>query len=389
MNLSSIINELGEDRNEYFNAVTPPIFQASNFAFPDIESFGKAFTDERSVFLYSRSNNPTTTILARKLAALDQAEDCLLFNSGAAAIYAGVMAHLKAGDHIVSVSDPYSSARQLFDHSLPRFNITVSYIDGRTISDWEGAIRSNTVLFYLESPNSWTYQLQPLQEIAALARARGIITFIDNTYCSPLYQPVITAGIDIAMQTATKYIGGHSDTLGGVLCGSKAMIKKIFDADFMTIGSGLQPFNAWLLLRGLRTLPMRLERIRQTTEKVVDFLDSHPLVERIIHPFHPDFEQYELARSQMKAAPGLVTIILQTRARRDIVRFCESLRHFLIAVSWGGHESLVIPRCTFIGEADYDPSQEAHRQIRLYLGLEDPDYLIDDLSQALHQVSGT
>lgn len=386
MDISNIINELGEDRELYFNAVAPPIWQASNFAFKTVEDFSKIAEDERQAYVYSRGINPTTDILRKKLAALDHAEDCLLFSSGAAAIFAGVFANVKAGDHIVSVKNPYSSAQKMFDAILPKFGVTVSYIDGKTIEEWENARQNNTVLFYLESPNSWTYELQPLAQIAQLAKKHNIVTFIDNTYCTPIYQNVIDIGIDIAMQTATKYIGGHSDTLGGVLCGSNAMMKKIFDTELMTIGSSLQPFNGWLLLRGLRTLPLRLERIHQTTQRIISFLDQHPAIEKIIFPFHPSFEQYELAKKQMKAALGLVTIILKKYDRSSIIHFCESLRHFLMAVSWGGHESLVIPRCTFIPEQDYNPDNEYHRHIRLYCGLEEPEYLIQDLEQALKTI---
>lgn len=381
--ISQIINETGEDRTQYFNAVAPPIWQTSNFAFTEVEKFAQAFEDESSAYLYSRNVNPTTDILRKKLAALEGAEDCLLFNSGAAAIFSGILAHLKSGDHIVSVRNPYSSAKKMFDAILPRFGVSVSYVDGKTIEDWENATQANTVLFYLESPNSWTYELQPLQEISVFAKAKKIVTFIDNTYCTPIYQNVMELGIDIAMQTATKYIGGHSDTLGGVLCGSKAMMQKIFDTEFRTIGSGLQPFNGWLLLRGLRTLPMRLERVNQTTQKVIGFLDKHEQVEKIIFPFHPSFDQYNLAKKQMKAAFGLATIVIKNKNRKAIATFCESLKHFLMAVSWGGYESLVIPRIAFIKKEHFEPQNETHRHIRLYFGLEDADCLMQDLDQAL------
>lgn len=387
MDVSNIINEIGEDREHYFNAVAPPIWQASNFAFEDVEQFSSIFQDERRAYIYSRGINPTTDILRKKLAALDGAEDCLLFNSGAAAIFAGVLANVKAGDHIISVKNPYSAAKKMFDDILPRFKVNVSYIEGKTIEDWENACQENTVLFYLESPNSWTYELQPIAAVVQLAKQRNILTFIDNTYCTPIYQNVISMGVDIAMQTATKYIGGHSDTLGGVLCGSNVMMKKIFETEYMTIGSALQPFNGWLLLRGLRTLPMRLERIQHTTKLMVDFLDQHPSVEKIIFPFHSSFEQYELAKQQMQAALGLVTIVLKNADRDAIVKFCESLKHFLMAVSWGGHESLVIPRCAFIKKENYNPLNENHRHIRLYFGLEDPQYLIKDLEQALQIIN--
>ncbi|HRF23160.1 MAG TPA: PLP-dependent transferase, partial [Chitinophagaceae bacterium] len=265
MELSKIINELGEDRELYFNAIAPPIMQTSNFAFRKVADLGKAFEDEMKGYLYSRGVNPTIDILRKKLAALDGAEDCLVFNNGAAAIFAGIFANIKSGDHIVSVRAPYTWVQRMFDVILPRFNVSTTYIDGKTIEEWQAATMPNTTFYYLESPNSWNYALQPIEEVAQFAKSKGITTLIDNSYCTPLYQKPIEMGIDITMQTATKYIGGHSDTLGGVLCGSHAMMKKIFDSEYLNIGSGMQPFNAWLMIRGLRTLPLRLERITKTT----------------------------------------------------------------------------------------------------------------------------
>jgi cystathionine beta-lyase/cystathionine gamma-synthase len=198
-----------------------------------------------------------------------------------------------------------------------------------------------------------------------------------------VYQRPIEMGIDLSMQTATKYIGGHSDVLGGVLSGSKAMIKKIFDSEYLNIGSGIQPFNAWLLIRGLRTLPARLDRISRTTKEVVKFLKDHPKIEGVLFPLDESFPQYDLAKQQMSGACGLLTFIVKTQKRKSIVKFCESLKHILMAVSWGGHESLVIPRCVGISEKDFDPANKEHRYVRMYVGMEDPEYLIADLQQAL------
>ena len=386
MDISQIINELGEDRELYFNAVSPPIYQTSNFAYKTVDALANAFENEFDVFLYSRGNNPTVDILRKKLAALDGAEDCLVFNNGAAATTAAVLSHMKAGDHAVCVRNPYTWVSKLFDNILKRYGVEVSYIDGREIANWEEAIRPNTTFFYLESPNSWDFALQPIAEVAALAKKHQITTLIDNSYCTPLYQRPIEMGIDMAMQTATKYIGGHSDTLGGVLSGSGAAIKKIFDSELMTLGSGIQPFNAWMLIRGLRTLPARLERIHHTTEKVIQFLLQRPEVERIIFPLHPSFPQYELAKQQMRGGAGLMTMVLATRERENIVRFCESLQHIMMAVSWGGHESLVIPKCAGIPKAEFNGDDQEHRYVRLYCGLEEPDYLINDLQQAFDKM---
>lgn len=382
MDISYIINELGEDRENYFNAISPPIMQTSNFAFKKVDDIRKAFEDEYSTFLYSRGINPTVDILRKKLAALDNAEDCLVFNSGAAAIFAAVLANVKAGDHIISVKDPYTWALKMFNDILPRFNISVTYIDGTSMENFENALLPNTTVIYLESPNSWTYALQDLSAVADLARSKNIITICDNSYCTPVYQRPIDHGIDLALQSATKYIGGHSDTVAGVLSGTSAMIKRIFTSEYMNIGSGIQPFNAWLLIRGLRTLPVRLERITSSTSKVLNFLKQHPRVESVIFPFDDHFPQLALAKKQMKDACGLLTFIVKTEDIHQIETFCESLKHILIAVSWGGHESLILPRCSSLPVSSFDAGNPLHCMIRLYVGLEDPQYLIQDLRQA-------
>ena len=384
--ISYILNELGEDRELYFNAIAPPIIQTSNFAFDKVDDLRKAFEDESSAYLYSRGINPTVDILRKKLAALDGAEDCLVFNSGAAAIFASVLANVKAGDNIVSVDKPYTWAQKMFNDILPRFNVTTTYIDGRNIENFERAILPNTSLIYLESPNSWDFALQDLKAVADLAKSESITTICDNSYCSPIYQKPIEFGIDMVLQSATKYIGGHSDTVAGVLSGSKEMIGKIFNSEYMNIGSGIQPFNAWLLIRGLRTLPMRLERITNSTQKVVSFLKQHPKVEQVIFSFDESFPQYELAKQQMKGACGLLSFIIMATDINQIEKFCESLQHILMAVSWGGHESLVIPKCASIKREEFDAGNKEHRMLRLYVGLEEPDYLIKDLEQALEKI---
>ncbi len=280
--ISYILNELGEEREEYFRAISPPIIQTSNFAFKKVEHLRAVLEDEGTDYLYSRGINPTVDILRQKLAALDGAEDCLVYNSGAAAIFAAVLANVKGGDHIVSVDEPYTWAQHMFDRILPRFGVTTTYIDGSRIENFERAILPNTTLIYLESPNSWFFDLQDLKAVSELARSENITTICDNSFCTPIYQKPIELGIDLAMQTATKYISGHSDTLGGILSGSSAMMKKIFDSEYLCIGSGIQPFNAWLLIRGLRTLPARLERISQSTRRVLEFLKKQKISTRTI-----------------------------------------------------------------------------------------------------------
>ena len=382
MDTSYIINEFAEDREDYFRAIAPPIMQTSNFAFKTVDELRKSFEDEYSTWLYSRGLNPTVEILRKKLAALDGAEDCLVFNSGAAAIFAAVLANVKSGDHIVSVRGVYAWARKMFEVVLPRFGVTHTYIDGTDINNFAEATLPNTTLYYLESPNSWTFELQDLKAVAQLAKQHNIITICDNSFCTPIYQRPCELGIDLSLQSATKYIGGHSDVVAGVLSGSRAMMERIFNSEYLNIGSGIQPFNAWLLIRGLRTLPARLERITQTTQKVIEFLQQHPLVEKVIFPFNDDFPQVTLAKQQMEGACGLVTIIMKADKVEDIELFCNSLKHILMAVSWGGHESLIIPGCSGRKREDFDKSDITHRMLRLYAGLEEPGYIINDLNQA-------
>lgn len=381
--LSYILNELGEDREQYFRAIAPPIMQTSNFAFKKVDELRKVFEDEYSNYLYSRGLNPTIDILRKKLAALDRAEDCLVFNSGSSAIFASVFANLQAGDHLVSVKKPYTWAQKMFDNALPRFGVSTTYVDGTNIENFERAILPNTKVIYLESPNSWDYALQDLRAVADLARAAGIVTICDNSYCSPLYQRPIEMGIDMVVQSATKYIGGHSDVVAGVLTGKHSMMKKIFDNELLNMGNGISPFNAWLLIRGLRTLPIRLERITQTTQKVIAHLKQHPDIDEVIFPFDTGFPQYDLARKQMTGACGLFTIVMKANKVDQVVTFCESLRHILMAVSWGGYESLVIPRCASVQPGDFDVANREHRMVRFYIGQEEAEYLIADIDQAL------
>ena len=386
MDVSYILNELGEERENYFNAVAPPIIQTSNFAFKKVDEMRRAFEDEASTYIYSRGNNPTLKILSEKLAALDGAEDCLVFNSGAGAIYAAVFANVKSGDHIISVDKPYSWAQKLFNDILPRFNVETTYVDGRETKNFENAIRPNTKIIYLETPNSWNFYLQDLKQVARLAIERNILTICDNSYCSPLYQRPIAYGIDLVLQSATKYIGGHSDVVAGVLCGTRKMINKIFNGEYMNIGIGAPPFNAWLLIRGLRTIKIRLEKISGTTPAIVNYLKQHEKVESVVFPFDKDFPQYELAKQQMNGACGLFSFTVKANTVERVEKFCEALQHILMAVSWGGYESLIIPGCASIKREEFDAKNKDHRTMRMYVGLEDAEYLIEDLERGFTMI---
>lgn len=376
-----IINQLAEEREKYFNAVAPPIIQTSNFAYPTVDEFAKAIHNEKDEHIYTRGNNPTVNILCQKMAALEGAEDCLMVGSGAAAITNSVMSQVSAGDQIISVKNPYTWAERLMTNILPRFDVQTTFVDGTKLENFENAYTENTKLIYLESPNSWTFELQDLKAIADFAKEKGITTVIDNSYCTALCQRPIDFGIDLVIYSATKYYNGHSDVVAGAVCGSKENITNIFHNEFMTFGNILAPQNAWLMLRSLRTLPIRLKQSSESTIKILEFLKNHPKIERIWYPFDENSPQFELAKKQMKMPMGMFTIALKNRSVKAIKKFCESLQYFLIAVSWGGHESLIMPKCAFVGEDDPQVSM-----IRFYIGLEDADVLLEDIEKGLDKL---
>ncbi|MFC2096711.1 aminotransferase class V-fold PLP-dependent enzyme [Bacteroidota bacterium] len=385
MDLSYIINQLGEERENYFNAVSPPIIQSSNFAYKSVKEFRKAIDNEKSNLIYSRGNNPTVNILQKKLAALEKTEEALVFGSGIAAISAAVLSQVKAGDHIISVKNPYSWTNTLFLDYLPGYNIECSMIDGTNPDNFENAIKENTKLIYLESPNSWTFELQDFEKVTAIAKKHNIITAVDNSYSSPLVQSPADYGIDIILHSASKYIGGHSDIVAGVLCSSKKIIEKIFYNEYLNLGGGISPFNAWLMIRGLRTLPIRLEKISDTTKKIINFLENHPKVEKLLYPFSKNFPQYELVKKQVKKEMGLFSLYLKTSNINEIEKFCNSLKIFLMAVSWGGHESLIFPACV-INQRKND-TRFPNNLIRMYIGLDEPESLIKDLESAFKSIN--
>jgi cystathionine beta-lyase/cystathionine gamma-synthase len=293
-----------------------------------------------------------------------------------------VLSQVNAGDHIVCVKKPYSWTNALMQRFLPRFGVEVTMVDGTDPDNYRHAIRPNTRLLYMESPNSFTFELQDIAAITALAREHNCSTIIDNSFASPLHQNPIKFGVDLVVHSCTKYIGGHSDAMGGVICGRRETINKIFEREFMTLGAVLSPQDAWLLLRGLRTLPVRMERIAATTRKVVAWLEQQPQVERILYPFLPSNPQYELAQRQMTNNSGQFSIALNTDDLKKVDRFCDSLQHFLMAASWGGHESLIYPAAASYNSGNYKSSLNFNL-VRFYIGLEDADYLIRDIEQAL------
>jgi len=388
--LSWILNHLGEERDRGFGAVAPPVVQSSIFAFPSVDAMRAGFRDEFAEHVYTRGNNPTVEILRRKIAALEGAEECLMFGSGAAAMSAAVIASLAAGDHAVCVARPYSWTRAVLQDLLGRFGTRVSFVDGTDVANFVDALRPETRLIVLESPNSMTFEQQDLAAVAAVARERGIRTICDNSHATPLNQSPIALGIDLVVHSATKYLNGHSDVVAGALCGSRAMLREVFRGPYMTLGAILSPHDAWLLLRGLRTLPVRMERIARTTREVIGFLEGHPGVRKVYAPHARDNPQLGLSEQQLRGASGLVSIELDTDDVRAVERFCDGLERFLMSVSWGGYESLAFPVCAvFPPDAPMRPAGGVPLNVvRLSIGLEEPRVLLADLEAAFARIRG-
>ncbi len=382
MDLSYILNELGEERANYFGGVTPPLMQSVNFCFQDVERLRNAIANEMDTPFYTRGHNPTVAILRKKLAALENAEECLVFSSGSGAIAAGIMSCVQSGDHVVSVQNPYSWTYKLLSNLLSRYGVSVTYVEGTVAANYAAAIRPETKLFLLESPNSMTFQLQDIAAVCSIARQHNITTMIDNSYSTPLNQQPIAMGVDIIVHSGTKYLNGHSDVVMGVLCSTRSRCEQIFKSEYMTLGGAVSPHDAWLMLRGLRTLPLRMERVGTTARTLVDFLASHPRIEKIFYPFYPSSPQYRLALQQMKAAAGQFSVLLKADTIEEVERFCNHLKRFLIATSWGGYESLIYPVCASYGSVNPTQTTLPWNFIRFYIGLEDPEVLMNDLSDA-------
>ncbi len=383
MDLSYIINQLGEERSNYYNAISPPIVKTSNFCFNTVQKLRNNLDREFNVPFYTRGYNPTVAILRKKIAALENAEDSLVTSSGCAAISSAVIANIKAGDHIICINSVYGWTNTLFNIILKKFKVTTTMVEGTTVSEFEKAILPNTKLIYLESPSSFTFDIQDIEQIALLAKKHNILTILDNSYSTPLFQSPLKMGIDIVVHSASKYLNGHSDIVAGVICSNRKLIKKIFSTELMTFGGVITPDDAWLMIRGLRTLPIRMERITESTQKVVSFLESHPKIEKVIYPFSKTHPQYLLAKKQMQNSGGMFSIIIKTEDINKVDLFCNTLKRFLIACSWGGFESLIYPAAVLYNGKKKEKPRLPFNLIRMYIGLEDADILINDIENAL------
>ncbi len=384
MDISYILNHLGEEREEYYGSVAPPVFQSVNFCFKNVAEMREKLTRELENPFYTRGYNPTVATLRKKMAALEGTEDALVFSSGSAAVAAAIMSVVKAGDHIVCIEKPYSWTNNLLTKYLSKYGVTCTFVNGTEPQNFAKAIKPATKLIYLESPNSLTFEMQDIEAITQLAKSKNITTIIDNSYNSPINQTPIKLGVDIVVHSATKYLNGHSDAVAGVVCTTKTRIMKMFAEEYMTLGSIISPQDAALILRGLRTLELRVNKSAESAKKIADFLETHPKIKQLNYPFSSKNPQLALAKKQMKQGGGLLSILLNVEKEEQAEKFCDSLQRFIMATSWGGYESLVFPICA-LGASKSFENPLPWNLVRLYIGLEDADLLIADLKQALEK----
>ena len=387
LDLETLLAHFGEDRNGYHGAVVSPIFQNSLFTFEDWDGIDSAFDDRTNSYIYSRGKNPTVHLAEQKLAKIAGGEKAKLFGSGMAAISAALLHFLNAGDHVIASKNIYGPANNLLNVYLRRkMNIESSFVDGREVQNFVNAINGNTKVIYLESPSTGNFSLQDIRAIAEIAKNNNIKTILDNTWATPIFQKPLKMGIDLEVHSCSKYIGGHSDIVAGVVIGDKKEINEIHVNEFELLGGKIAPFEAWLITRSLRTLPMRMQKHQENALAVAKFLENHPTVKQVNYPGLKSFIQNELAQHQMSGLSGLFSFDLDTNKLETVKEFFNNLKIFQIGVSWGGHESLIYaPAISYLKELtkeQFDGIGISIGTLRLSIGLESAEDLIQDLESA-------
>jgi cystathionine beta-lyase len=375
----------GRDPEHNHGAVNPPVYRASTILYPSVEAF-EAPRQLRGVY-YGRGGVPTTFALEDAIAALEGAAGTVVTGSGKTAIAQALLSFLEAGDHLLMVDTAYAPTRQLCDRVLGRFGVEVTFYDPLIGADIERLVRPNTKVVFMESPGSLTFEVQDVPAIAAVARARGALSMLDNTWATPLYFKALDHGVDICIHAATKYICGHSDTMMGVASTGAALHQKLRHG-MQDLGAFISPDDCYQGLKGLRTLAVRLERHQATGLRLAEWLRARPEVERVLHPALPDNPGHELWRRDFSGASGLFGVLLKPCPKEAWRAMVEGLELFGLGASWGGYESLIMPNRPerYRTATTWDPTFPS---IRIHAGLEDPDDLIADLDAGfarLHRV---
>lgn len=380
--ITQLVTAVDGETPEFLGAVCPPTFETTVFKYRDFEMVEAVSMGKIHPYGYARtSGTPTGDALNRLLAAMENGESALTLASGSAAIFTAMISCLKAGDHVIMDRNAYGRALGFLKNEFARFGVTHTLVTMKNTDEVEAAIRPETALIYMESPNSWMFEVQDIRAIAALARKHGIRTIIDNTYSTPVYQNPIDMGVDVVLHSATKYLGGHSATIAGVIVSTRDFISHLAPVE-----AKLPAHEASKLLLNLRTLPLRMERHYENAKKVSAFLEKHSKVQQVFYPGSPNHPQRALIEQQMYGASGTLSFVLDCD-REGTRRFFNALRTVNIGGTWGTYECTIQTTDTtpdFVMNTEY--TTLLPHQCRLSVGLESADEILEDLDQALSRI---
>ena len=381
-----ITSHYGEEYDKYYNAIVPPIFMNSLNVFNEIDDYFNAKVHDKHTYVYGRVQNPTVRILEDKVAALEHGVAAFAFGSGMAAATTAVLSVVKTGDNIVCLRNAYGPLKNFVENYCPQhLGTTLTYVKGIEVSEFEEAITDNTSLVILESPSSVVFTLQDVEAVSQIAHAHGAKVYIDNSFCSPIFSNPLDMGADIVMHTASKYMGGHSDIIGGMLAVRDEELANAIVTNRELFGGIIGPMEAWLILRGLRTLSVRVKAHEEVAMKVATYLENHPKVAKVYYTGLKSHPQYDLVQKQQKGSTGLMTFEIKG-STEDAKKVVNSLRVFKIGVSWGGFESLACMPHMRCDEQTCRWLGGGQNLIRIHCGLEGVDALIADLAQALEKI---
>lgn len=380
----------GGHEREAFGALVTPLYQSATFVFESAQQGGERFAGNEPGYIYTRLGNPTTAELERKMAILEGAEAAAATASGMGAVSAALLANLQMGDHLVASNAVYGCTYALMTTQFARFGIEVSLVDFSSVTEIEAAIQSNTKVIFCETPVNPHLQVFDLAAIATIAKRHQLVSIVDNTFMTPLLQRPLDFGIDLVIHSATKYLNGHGDVIAGIVCGSEEQLHKVKYEILKDIGAVISPHDAWLILRGLKTLDVRLQRHCDSAQRVAEFLAEHPSINRVYYPGLASHQGHKFIGQQMKRAGGVIAFELAANLE-EAKAFVGHLSLFSIAVSLGDAESL-IQHPASMTHSPYTPEARAAAGIgdnllRISIGLEDCDDIIADLNQALARLA--
>ncbi len=378
----------GTQRSQ-FGETSEALFLTQGFVYESAESCEARFKGEEPGYLYSRFSNPTVAMFEARMAALEGAEAARATASGMAAVTASLMGQLKAGDHVVAAKALFGSCRYVVEEFLPRFGVASTLVDGADLDQWRKAVRKNTKTFFLESPTNPTLEVIDIAEVAKIAHKAGATLVVDNVFATPLWQSPLTLGADCVVYSATKHIDGQGRCLGGVILASEKFIQDHIHNLLRQTGPAMSPFNAWILLKGLETLSVRVRRQTDTAATVSVALVDHPKIARMIYPGRPDHPQADIVHKQMRAGSTLVAFEI-AGGKAGAFRFLNALKLVLITNNLGDAKSLITHPATTTHQR-LTPAQRAELGIndglvRFSAGLEHPDDVVEDLLAALDAV---